>query len=108
VSFSWPLALAALALVPIAVWAYNAFDARRREDASRFANAALLPGLVSAEPGRRRFVPPLLVLLALVLLIVGLARPHVMRSVQREEATVVLAIDSSRSMEATDVKPSSR
>ena len=49
-SFSWPLALAALALVPIAVWAYNALDARRREDASRFANAALLPGLVSAEP----------------------------------------------------------
>lgn len=107
-SFGWPLALTALALVPIAVWAYHALDARRREDASRFANAALLPGLVAAEPGRRRFVPPLLVLLALVLLVFGLARPHVMRSVQREEATVVLAIDSSRSMEATDVKPSRR
>ena len=61
-SLTWPLALTALALVPIAVWAYLALDQRRRNEASRFGNPALLPGLVAAEPGRRRLVPPLLVL----------------------------------------------
>ena len=104
-SLTWPLALTALALVPIAVWAYLALDQRRRNEASRFGNPALLPALVTAEPGRRRLVPPLLVLGALILLVVGLARPHVMRSLPKEEATVVLAMDTSRSMAARDVKP---
>jgi Ca-activated chloride channel family protein len=105
VSFSWPLAFALLALVPLAVWGLLALDARRRDEGRRFGNPALLPGLIAAEPGRRRFVPPLLVLCALVLLVVGLARPHIMRSVGREEATVVLVMDTSRSMAAKDVKP---
>jgi Ca-activated chloride channel homolog len=105
VSLTWPLALTALALVPIAVWGYLALDQRRRNEASRFGNPALLPGLVAEEPGRRRIVPPLLVLAALVLLVVGLARPHVMRSLPKEEATVVLVLDTSRSMAARDIKP---
>jgi Ca-activated chloride channel homolog len=104
-SLTWPLALTGLALVPIAVWAYLALDQRRRDEASRFGNPALLPALVAEEPGRRRLVPPLLVLAALVLLVVGLARPHVMRSLPKEEATVVLVMDTSRSMAARDVKP---
>ena len=104
-SLTWPLALTALALVPIAVWAYLALDQRRRNEASRFGNPALLPALVAAEPGRKRLVPPLLVLGALILLVLGLARPHVMRSLPKEEATVVLAMDTSRSMAARDVKP---
>jgi Ca-activated chloride channel family protein len=104
-SLTWPLALTALALVPIAVWAYLALDQRRRNEASRFGNPALLPALVAAEPGRKRLVPPLLVLGALILLVLGLARPHVMRSLPKEEATVVLAMDTSRSMAAKDVKP---
>jgi Ca-activated chloride channel homolog len=105
VSLTWPLALTALALVPLAVWGYLALDQRRRNEASRFGNPALLPGLVAEQPGRRRVVPPLLVLAALVLLVVGLSRPHIMRSLPKEEATVVLALDTSRSMAATDVKP---
>lgn len=104
-SFSWPLALAFLALVPLVLWALLALDRRRRDEGGRFGNPALLPGLIAAEPGRRRFVPPLLVVAALVLLVVGLARPHIMRSVGREEATVVLVMDTSRSMAATDIKP---
>jgi Ca-activated chloride channel family protein len=106
VSLSWPLALTLLALVPIAVWGYLALDQRRRNEASRFGNPALLPALVSEQPGRRRLVPPVLVLAALVLLVIGLARPHIVRSLPKEEATVVLAMDTSRSMAAKDVKPS--
>jgi Ca-activated chloride channel homolog len=105
VSLSWPLALTLLALVPIAVWGYLALDQRRRNEASRFGNPALLPALIAAQPGRRRLVPPLLVLGALMLLVVGLARPHITRSLPKEEATVVLVMDTSRSMAAKDVKP---
>ena len=65
-----------------------------------------MPELVPRQPGWRRHVPPVLALVALAVLIVGLARPHTVRAVTREEATVVLAIDTSRSMAATDVQPS--
>ena len=78
---------------------------RRRRGAERFANPALVPNLVSASPGWRRHVAPILALGALALLVVGVARPHVVRDVTRDEATIVLAIDTSRSMAATDVQP---
>ncbi|HSD78748.1 MAG TPA: VWA domain-containing protein, partial [Solirubrobacteraceae bacterium] len=51
-------------------------------------------------------VAPVLALAALALLVVGVARPHVVRNVTRDDATVVLAIDTSRSMAAQDVQPS--
>jgi Ca-activated chloride channel family protein len=106
VSFAWPQALALLALLPLAVWAWVAADRRRSRQAGAFGNPALLPGLVSARPGRRRWVPPLILLGALGLLVVGMARPHAVLPVKREEATVVLVMDSSRSMSANDVQPS--
>jgi Ca-activated chloride channel homolog len=106
VSFAWPQALALLALLPVAVWVWLAADRRRRRQADAFGNPELLPGLVDSEPGRRRWVPPLILLGALGILVVGLARPHAMLPVKREEATVVLAIDTSRSMAANDVRPS--
>jgi Ca-activated chloride channel homolog len=106
VSFAWPQALAALVLVPLAVWAYVAGERRRRAQSERFGNPALLPALATERPGRRRLLPPLILVAALALLLVAVARPHAMRSVAREEATVVLAIDTSRSMAATDLRPS--
>jgi Ca-activated chloride channel family protein len=105
-SFAWPLALLALALVPAAVAAYVLAERRRRRDAAAFANPALLPNLLDSRPGRKRHVPPLLALGALTVLLVGLARPHATLSVPKEEATVVLAVDVSRSMAAEDVRPS--
>jgi Ca-activated chloride channel family protein len=105
-SFAWPLALLALALIPLAVAAYLVADRRRSRDASRFANPDLLPNLLRSRPGLRRHLPPALALLALAALIVGLARPHATVSVPKEEATIVLAIDTSRSMSADDVQPS--
>jgi len=105
VSFARPLALVALVAVPLLVAAWIWYERRRRSEASRFTSLALLPNLVERSPGRLRLVPPILFLLALTAMIVGAARPHATIKVPRHEATVVLAIDVSRSMNAADVLP---
>jgi Ca-activated chloride channel family protein len=105
VSFGDPLALAALAVLPVLAWLWLVQDRRRRRAASAFTNLALLPNLVDRSPGRLRLVPPALFLVALAALLVGFARPHAKVSVPRREATVVLAIDVSRSMQARDIRP---
>ncbi len=104
-SFTWPLALLALALVPVLVAAYIDRDRRRVASQADFGNPELLPNVVDRVSGRLRYLAPVLTLAALVFLIVGVARPHATVSVPREEATIVLALDVSRSMKATDVEP---
>ena len=104
-SFTWPLALIALAAVPVLVALYLDRDRRRVASQADFGNPDLLPNVVDREPGRLRYLPPLIMLVALVFLIVGVARPHATVSVPREEATIVLAMDVSRSMKANDVEP---
>lgn len=105
-SFSAPTSLLWLLAIPILIGLYVYAGRRRRRAAARFANPALVPNLVPHSPGLRRHVPSALVLASLGVLVVGIARPHVVRDVTRNEATVVLAIDTSRSMAATDVEPS--
>jgi Ca-activated chloride channel homolog len=106
VSFDRPLALLVLLVIPVAAAAYLVFDRRRRRQAARFATPALYPNVVARSPGRLRHVPVIVLLGALTVLLTGFARPHATLSVKREEATVMLALDVSRSMTATDVRPS--
>jgi Ca-activated chloride channel family protein len=94
-----------LALLPILVALYIDRDRRRVAAQARFGNPDLLPNVVDREPGRLRYIPPLVLLVALVFMIVGVARPHATVRVPREEATIVLAMDVSRSMKATDIQP---
>nr|MBA2740610.1 VWA domain-containing protein [Actinomycetota bacterium] len=103
--FGWPIALFGLFLIPFLVILYFWHDRRRRQVAARFGNLALMPNVIDREPGRLRFLPLAILLLALTAMIVGVARPHATVNVAREEATVVLALDVSRSMKATDVEP---
>jgi Ca-activated chloride channel family protein len=105
-SFQSPLALIGLVLVPVLVGLYVVRERRRQGYASRFTATALLPNLVDVAPGWRRHLPVALFLVALAAMIVGVARPHASVSVQREEATLLIAIDSSLSMSAQDVRPS--
>jgi Ca-activated chloride channel family protein len=106
VSFDRPLALLVLLVVPLAAAAYLVFDRRRQAHAARFATLALYPNVVARSPGRLRHAPVIVLLGALTVLLTGFARPHATLSVKREEATVMLALDVSRSMTATDVRPS--
>ncbi|HSI98405.1 MAG TPA: VWA domain-containing protein [Gaiellaceae bacterium] len=104
-SFTWPLALLGLLALPALVWLYLWHEGRRRAAAARFGNPELLPNVIDRAPGRLRFLPLTVLLLALAAMIVGVARPNATVSVPREEATIVVAVDVSRSMKATDVEP---
>jgi Ca-activated chloride channel family protein len=104
-SFGWPIALSGLALVALALIAYLVAQRRRRRYVVRFTNLDLLENVVADSPRWRRHIPAVLTLLALSALVVGMARPQVAVAVPREEATVILAMDSSGSMTATDVEP---
>jgi Ca-activated chloride channel family protein len=104
-SFEWPLALLGLLVVPLLVAAYAARERRRDAYAARFTTPGLLPNLVDAVPGRRRHLPLAVLLVALTAMVVGVARPHATVSVPREEATVILVLDTSLSMRAEDVPP---
>ena len=105
-SFKAPLLLLGLLLlVPIAT-GYVSAERRRRRAAAAFAAPDTAPSVVPRHPGWRRHAPLLLAALAMAGLIAALARPQVSVAVPAEQASIVLAMDRSGSMEATDVAPS--
>ena len=104
-TFAAPQLLWGLLLLPLAVGVYLLLQRRRRRYAVRFTNLDLLANLATAAPRWRRHVPPALALLALAALLVAVARPQVDREVSKG-GTLLLALDTSGSMEATDVSPS--
>jgi Ca-activated chloride channel family protein len=95
-----------LLLVALLAVGYVVLQHRRRHYAVRFTNLALLDSVAPKRLGWRRHVAAAIAGVALVAMIVGLARPARDERVPREEAVVTLAIDVSRSMTATDVTPS--
>jgi Ca-activated chloride channel homolog len=103
--FLWPGLLWGLLLVPLAVLGYIGLQRRRARLASRWGNPALWPNLIPSTPGARRHIPAALLALALTVLLLGLARPQRVEVVEREEGTVILALDTSVSMLATDIQP---
>jgi Ca-activated chloride channel family protein len=104
-SFDRPLLLLALAVVPLAIGLYLLAERRRMRYAVRYTNLEVLAGVAGGQRAWRRYVPPLLVLLALATVVAALARPHVETKVAHERATVILVVDDSRSMQARDVRP---
>jgi Ca-activated chloride channel family protein len=104
-SFGEPILLFGLVLVPLAGLTYTAMQGRKRREAATFANPALMPNLVTARPGMRRHLPPLLLMAALAVLVVALARPQRTVAAPERAATVMMVTDISGSMNATDVEP---
>ncbi|MBA3281675.1 MAG: VWA domain-containing protein [Acidimicrobiia bacterium] len=78
---------------------------RRRSYAVRFTNLALLDTVAPKRPGWRRHLPAILLLAALAGMVGAFAQPARLERVPRERATIIVAIDTSLSMEATDVRP---
>ena len=104
-TFLAPILLLGLLLVPVLVGLYLLVQRRRTRYAVRFTNLDLLANLAPKRPSWRRHVPAALYLVAISFLVIGLARPTMVLAVPREDSTVLLAIDVSGSMKATDVAP---
>jgi Ca-activated chloride channel family protein len=103
--FERPLLLLALVALAAAVaLAWWLLRRRRMRYAVRFTNLEVLAA-VAGGTAWRRFVPPAIFVAALAALCISFARPHVERMVAKERAMVILVIDTSRSMQAEDVKP---
>lgn len=101
--FVWPEFLWLLAIAPLAVAFY--LWRRRRKAALRFPSLGIVH---AAKPGKawRRHVAPAVFLLALVAGILAGARPSAVITLPSQQRTIILAIDVSLSMRATDVQPS--
>ncbi|MCW2596323.1 MAG: Ca-activated chloride channel family protein [Jatrophihabitans sp.] len=93
------IAVAALAAV------YLVLQLRRKQYVARFSNVELLGSVAPRRPGWRRHLTFALLMIGLVVLSLGVAKPSSAVRVPRDNATVMLAIDVSLSMEATDVLP---
>jgi Ca-activated chloride channel family protein len=105
VKFLWPEFLALLALIPLLAALYVWLLRRRKRLAVRYANLALVKQALGRGTGWRRHVPPTLFLLALTALLVAVARPTAVVTLPSQHKTVILAMDVSGSMRATDVEP---
>ncbi len=104
--FLWPQLLWLLWAVPALVVGYVWLLRSRRQPALRYASVALVRQAL--QPGRvwRRHLPPALLLVALAVLLFAAARPQAALPLPTEQATVMLAVDVSLSMQADDIKPS--
>jgi len=104
-SFTQPLFLLGLLLVPALAGLYVLAQRRRRRYTMRFTNLALLQSVAGSGPGIRRHVPPALFLLGAAALAIAMSGPILNLEVARDNASVMLVIDVSGSMQATDVQP---
>jgi Ca-activated chloride channel family protein len=104
--FTAPWWLLLLVVVAALAVGYVVLLQRRRRDVVRFTNLELLDRVAPKRPGRLRHLPAVALITALAVLTIALAGPQAEARVPRNRATVVVIIDVSLSMQATDVAPS--
>ncbi len=106
ITFIWLDLLWLLLLVPLMVFAYVALLRRKKKAAVRFANLPMVKEAMGNTGRIRRHIPPVLMLIALTLMILAIARPEAVVTLTSARATIIMAMDVSGSMRATDVEPS--
>ena len=104
-SFATPIWLLGLALVPLALLAYQVSRRRGSRYAVRYTAVPALRVAAGVVPAWRRHLPAALALAALAALVLALAKPQKTVAVPVERASIMLVTDHSRSMSATDVSP---
>ena len=104
-SFSWPWALLALLILPLVFAAWWLARRRRKRGTVRVTSIALVRAAVPGRSRWRRRIPAALLGVGLAVLAIGAARPQATVPVTSSSATIMLAIDTSGSMCATDVRP---
>ena len=104
-NFLWPELLWLLLILPALVLLYLWLLRRKKNAAVSYANLALVRQAMAGSASWRRHLPPLLFLLALAALLLASARPFATIALPSQQETIMLAMDVSGSMRATDVEP---
>src|SRR5882672_12071851 len=104
-TFLWPEMLWLLLALPMLVGLYIFVLRRRKKFALRYASLDIVKEAMDSGAGLRRHVPPALFLLAMAAMILAIARPAATVTLPSQHETVILAMDVSGSMRATDVEP---
>ena len=104
-TFLWPEMLWLLLIVPALVAGYFYILRRKQESAVKYASLTMVKQAIGPRQRFRRHIPPLLFLIALIAMIVAIARPAAIVMLPSQYQTIILAMDVSGSMRATDVKP---
>jgi Ca-activated chloride channel family protein len=104
-SFQSPWLLLGLLAIPLLVGLYITSQQRRRAYAVRFTNLSLLNQVMGKGPGFRRHLPAILFIAGVAGLLFSMARPQATIRVPKGQTSVMLAVDVSGSMAATDVQP---
>jgi Ca-activated chloride channel homolog len=104
-SFLWPEMLWMSLALPLLVAAYVWVLMRKKKHAVRYASLSMVREAMGTGSRIRRHVPPVLFFLALAAMLVAMARPQATITLPTQHETVILAMDISGSMRATDVEP---
>ena len=104
-TFLWPEMLWLLLIVPALIAGYFYILRRKQESAVKYASLTMVKQAIGAGHRFRRHIPPLLFLIAVIAMIVAIARPAAIVLLPSQYQTIILAMDVSGSMRATDVQP---
>lgn len=102
--FLWPDMLWLMLAMPALVGAYFAL-LRRKKPAMRYASLNLIHEAMDGRQRLRRHLPALLFLIALMVIVLAIARPTGIVTLPSDQRTIILALDVSLSMRASDVVP---
>ena len=106
VTFMWPTLLWLLLALPLLVLVYIWLMRRKKKMALRFASLSIVREAMGTGPSIRRHIPPFLFLLAVAAMLLAASRPFAVVVLPSQQETIMLAMDVSGSMRATDVAPS--
>ena len=104
-TFIWPEMLWLMLVLPMLLAAYVLVLRRKKKLALRYASLAMVREAMGAAQRIKRHIPPLLFFLALAAMLLAIARPQATITLPTQHETVILAMDISGSMRATDVEP---
>ncbi len=104
-TFLWPQFLWLLLALPLLVVLYVWLLRRKKKMALRYASLSIVREAMGAGQSVRRHIPPLLFLLAMAAMLLAAARPFAVVTLPSQQETIILAMDVSGSMRATDVQP---
>jgi Ca-activated chloride channel family protein len=103
--FLWPHLLWLMLILPLLVVGYMLLLKRRKKMMLRYASLGLVKEAMGSSQAWKRHVPPVLFFLAIAAALLAAARPTALITMPGKQQTIVMAMDVSISMRATDVEP---